>query len=378
MDVADMDADGDVDVVLAEHRGSLTVSIWANSGTGTFTRNVVATGKESHLGGRTVDIDGDGDLDIVSIAFDAPQYIHLWRNDALGGGPAPVDTTPPTVSLTAPAAGSSVSGTVTVSASASDAGGVTGVQFKLDGVNLAPEDLTAPYAVSWNTATATPGSHTLTAVARDGARNQATTADVTVTVTSAPNPGPGGDVTSNLVGYWALDDGAGTTARDSAGSHTETLMNGPLWTLGKQGPALSFDGVDDAVALGNLDVSGNALTIAAWINAANFGIEDARIFSKASGSAEQDHYFMLSTISSGGMKLRFRLKTGTTTSALIASAGTLTAGRWTHVAAVYTGSSMIPYWDGVEVGRLAKTGSLATNAAVPGFRSMTCGSISAP
>src|SRR3989475_6293918 len=51
------------------------------------------------------------------------------------------DVTPPTVSLTAPANGATVSGTaVTVSASASDNLGVAGVQFKLNGVNLGAED----------------------------------------------------------------------------------------------------------------------------------------------------------------------------------------------------------------------------------------------
>ena len=43
------------------------------------------------------------------------------------------DTTPPTVSVTAPAAGATVSGSVTVSAGASDNTGVAGVQFKVDG-----------------------------------------------------------------------------------------------------------------------------------------------------------------------------------------------------------------------------------------------------
>src|SRR5207248_10898297 len=55
-----------------------------------------------------------------------------------GGG----DTTPPTVSLTAPANGATVSDAVTVSASASDNVGVAGVQFKLDGVDLGAEDAT--------------------------------------------------------------------------------------------------------------------------------------------------------------------------------------------------------------------------------------------
>src|SRR5437763_12960091 len=79
------------------------------------------------------------------------------------------DTTPPTVSITAPAGGASVSATVSVTATASDNVGVVGVQFKLDGANLGVEDTASPYSVSWDTTTATNGSHTLTAVARDAA-----------------------------------------------------------------------------------------------------------------------------------------------------------------------------------------------------------------
>ena len=92
------------------------------------------------------------------------------------------DTTPPTVSITAPANGTNVAGTFTVSATASDNVGVVGVQFKLDGVNLGAELTAAPYALLWNTTTVLNGPHTLTAVARDAAGNTATTTAVTVTV----------------------------------------------------------------------------------------------------------------------------------------------------------------------------------------------------
>jgi hypothetical protein len=84
MDTADVDGDGDVDLVLAEHRGNLRIAIWANDGTGTFTEKVIGQGHESHLGGRLVDLDGDGDLDIVSIAWDKSEQVHLWRNDRVG------------------------------------------------------------------------------------------------------------------------------------------------------------------------------------------------------------------------------------------------------------------------------------------------------
>src|SRR5437879_713126 len=96
------------------------------------------------------------------------------------------DTTPPTVSMTAPANGANVRATITVSATASDNVGVAGVQFKLDGANLGAEVLTAPYSLSWNTTSATIGSHALTAVARDAAGNTSTSAAVSVTVDNLP------------------------------------------------------------------------------------------------------------------------------------------------------------------------------------------------
>ena len=74
---------------------------------------------------------------------------------------------------------------MTVSATAADNVGVAGVQFKLDGANLGAEDTTAPYSVSWNTTTATNGTHTLTAIARDAAGNTTTSTSVSVTVDNA-------------------------------------------------------------------------------------------------------------------------------------------------------------------------------------------------
>ena len=92
-----------------------------------------------------------------------------------------IDIQAPTVNITAPAAGN-VSGTVNVTANASDNIGVSGVQFKLNGVNLGAEDISAPYSVSWNTTTSANGPDTLTAVARDAAGNTTTSAEVVVTV----------------------------------------------------------------------------------------------------------------------------------------------------------------------------------------------------
>jgi hypothetical protein len=82
LDTADMDGDGDIDLVLAEHRGSLRVAVWVNNGAGVFSEKIVGEGHESHLGGRLIDLDSDGDLDIVSIAWDESSQVHIWRNDS--------------------------------------------------------------------------------------------------------------------------------------------------------------------------------------------------------------------------------------------------------------------------------------------------------
>ena len=84
------------------------------------------------------------------------------------------DSTPPNVSLTAPAGGATVSGTVQLTANASDNVGVVGVQFKQGTTNIGAEDTSAPYAVSWNTTTVANGSYSLTAVARDAGGNTTT------------------------------------------------------------------------------------------------------------------------------------------------------------------------------------------------------------
>lgn len=98
---------------------------------------------------------------------------------------APADTTPPSTAVTSPSDGSTVSGSVTVTASASDNVGVTGVQFKLDGSNLGAEDTSSPYSISWNTPTTTDGLHALTSTARDAAGNTTTSSPVNVTVANA-------------------------------------------------------------------------------------------------------------------------------------------------------------------------------------------------
>lgn len=103
-----------------------------------------------------------------------------------GSTPPPSgDTSAPSVTLTAPGGGTTVTGTVALSATASDNVGVSGVWFTVDGATVGSEDASAPYQGSWNTSGAAAGSHVIRAMARDAAGNAGTSAAVTVNIASA-------------------------------------------------------------------------------------------------------------------------------------------------------------------------------------------------
>lgn len=102
-----------------------------------------------------------------------------------------------------------------------------------------------------------------------------------------------------LIAHWPLLEGKESTASDTTGNgHDGTLVNNPTWN----NDGLVFDGLDDYINIGTLDVPGQALTLAAWIQAdqlENCIHRDCRILSKTTGTAESAHYWMLSTIKIG-------------------------------------------------------------------------------
>ncbi|HEV8644618.1 MAG TPA: Ig-like domain-containing protein [Burkholderiales bacterium] len=127
-------------------------------------------------------------LVIISLAWIPPQASAQLLPCIPGLTCASPDNTPPTVRITSPASGATVSGTITVTADASDNVGVAGVQFKYNGINFDAEDNFPPYTATAYTNNIPDGSYTLTAVARDAAGNQTTSAPVTITISNAPPP----------------------------------------------------------------------------------------------------------------------------------------------------------------------------------------------
>ncbi len=110
------------------------------------------------------------------------------RAIVLAGGspPPPIDTTAPTVSISSPTAGATVSTTLLVQVAASDNVGVTSVSLSVDGVLLG-SDTAAPYTFSWDTTTASNGTHTLTALASDAAANTSSVSSVVNVSNAAPD-----------------------------------------------------------------------------------------------------------------------------------------------------------------------------------------------
>ncbi len=131
-----------------------------------------------------------------------PSEVWVLNNDSTVYLSNPIDATPPTVALSAPANGASLTGTVTISATASDNVAVTKVEFYY-GTTKIGEDVSSPYSLSWNTALVPNGSYAITAKAFDAAGNNTTSASRTVTTANAnvpPVANAGSDITVQVGG----------------------------------------------------------------------------------------------------------------------------------------------------------------------------------
>ena len=89
--------------------------------------------------------------------------------------PPPPDTTAPTVTITSPGNGSTVSGVVSISAKAGDNVGVASLSLYVDGAMVSTGN-SASVSYKWNTRKAASGTHTISATAKDAAGNQTSTA----------------------------------------------------------------------------------------------------------------------------------------------------------------------------------------------------------
>lgn len=161
---------------------------------------------------------------------------------------------------------------------------------------------------------------------------------------------------NNLVSWFAGEQ----SALDSRSDNHGALQNGTTFQVGRVGQSFNFDGFDDRVVVPNspsLDITGNQLTIEAWINTAVSG-GDRQIVSMADGTGLSDRKFGLSVTSD---LLSFEVET--TNGRVEAVVGSIPVGVWTHVAGVYNGSQMIWYINGNAVLSAAQTGNIVPSAS---------------
>ena len=137
----------------------------------------------------------NGTHSLVAVATDS-------ANNTATSAPVSITVvnTTTTVAITSPLAGTTVSGNVTVTATATPGTGVTigAVQFKVDNTNQAAPVTTSPYSIVLDTTTLPNGVHTLSAVATDSSNNTVTSAPVSITV---GNTGPPPSGTPLITGF---------------------------------------------------------------------------------------------------------------------------------------------------------------------------------
>ncbi|QXP88353.1 S8 family serine peptidase [Methylococcus capsulatus] len=120
-----------------------------------------------------------------------------------------VDTTPPQVTLTAPAASATLTGAVNLAANAVDESGGSGiakVEFRVDG-KVVGTDTSAPYGVVWDSASVADGSHAFDAMATDNAGNSALSNSVSADTANGGQSSPACSTTSQLLANPGFESG---------------------------------------------------------------------------------------------------------------------------------------------------------------------------
>jgi Concanavalin A-like lectin/glucanases superfamily len=151
---------------------------------------------------------------------------------------------------------------------------------------------------------------------------------------------------AELMAWWRLDEGAGTTAFDaSANGNDATFQGAPTWVAGQLGGALKFNGSSDYLAVPDstsLDINGDQLSIAAWINPD--AVNGARhIVRKVADTGTGAIYFLRVQDTT----LRADIATADATVTALGQK-VLPTNEWTHVAVVYDGTEVFFYVNGQE------------------------------
>ena len=192
---------------------------------------------------------------------------------------------------------------------------------------------------SYSDAGLTPSTTYLyTVSAYDFAGNRSVQSPPVSGTTMAPPP-PG---TGLLVAY-SFDEGTGTIAHDASGNgNNGTLVNGPTWTTGRHGSALSFNGVNNYINLDELSSASKTYTFEFWVKRQN----QSYIFDINNGVDRFTIAFGANGMPADALNFSKH------------SVGSVPAGAWHHVALVLDGVSgtATGYVDGIKSGTTPYSG----------------------
>ncbi|MGN6607627.1 MAG: Ig-like domain-containing protein [Jatrophihabitans sp.] len=172
----------------------------------------------------------------------------------------------PAVNVSAPAAGSTVSGTVAVSGTASSGAAISHVDLSVDGGTWQPATGTASWSWSWNTTRITNGAHTVATRVTDAlTRTATTTQTVTVSNPTAASAAPASQ------GSWVSPEGV-TINVNSAGPWTVaqiySILQANALDLGAIGPHLTIN-VQDQYTSQTQASYGSSYKATMWLQGAN-------------------------------------------------------------------------------------------------------------
>ncbi|TKJ33560.1 MAG: hypothetical protein CEE38_20595 [Planctomycetes bacterium B3_Pla] len=154
-----------------------------------------------------------------------------------------------------------------------------------------------------------------------------------------------GTVSAELVGWWRLDEGSGTMAFDSSANGNDARFEGaPVWVQdGKLGSALKFNGSSDYLAAPDsesLDINGDQLSLAAWINGEDWpGANHAvrKIADTGTGAI-----YMI-RVQPDTVRVYLNTSAGQT---IVQGTTTLARNEWIHIALTYDGTQALIYVNG--------------------------------
>ncbi|MGE5293398.1 MAG: LamG-like jellyroll fold domain-containing protein [Solirubrobacterales bacterium] len=170
-----------------------------------------------------------------------------------------------------------------------------------------------------------------------------------------------GSASAELVGYWQLDEGTGTTAKDSSGNgNIGTFVGALQWVDGYDGGALKFNGVDTYVEIPDSDslAATSQVTVAAWTNWTDSGDAWLCILANGQQNGPWENYGLF--VNRGSRFAYFTLSLNDTHTPNQAPNNTVTPGEWQHISGTWDGSTVRIYVNGELKFEAAKTGTLTS------------------